>query len=194
MISEQTKARIQHDLDARFGRFGVWLYRATRGRIARPWRRRVLVLTTRGRRTGLARSILLQYFPDGTDRIVVAANSGRPTHPAWYHNLTATPEATVEVDGQTVTVRAVELTDAQAKHWWGPPGASRCSDSSPRADRRWRGSTAASSIPLSTAYPAGRESAEVPARKFVWQRMTSAVTPSTSAWIATCIPDLNVHS
>jgi deazaflavin-dependent oxidoreductase (nitroreductase family) len=76
------------------------------------------VLTTRGRRTGLARSVLLQYFPDSTDRIVVAANSGRPTYPAWYHNLTATPEATVEVDGHTLRVRAVELTDAETKHWW----------------------------------------------------------------------------
>ncbi|MFZ2177938.1 MAG: nitroreductase/quinone reductase family protein, partial [Rhodococcus sp. (in: high G+C Gram-positive bacteria)] len=74
MVSEHTKARIQHDLDARFGRFGVWLYRATRGHIVRPWGRRVLVLTTRGRRTGLARSVLLQYFPDGPDLIVVAAN------------------------------------------------------------------------------------------------------------------------
>jgi len=118
MVSEQTKARIQHDLDARFGRFGVWLYRVTRGRIVRPWGRRVLVLTTRGRRTGLARSVLLQYFPDGADRIVVAANSGRPTHPAWYHNLTATPAATVEVDGHRLLVRAVELTDAEAKQWW----------------------------------------------------------------------------
>jgi F420H(2)-dependent quinone reductase len=118
MVSEQTRARIQHDLDARFGRLGVWLYRATRGRIVRPWGRGVLVLTTRGRRTGMARSVLLQYFPDGTDFIVVAANSGRPTHPAWYLNLTVMPEVTVEVDGHTRTVRAVELTDAEAKQWW----------------------------------------------------------------------------
>ncbi|MBA8962419.1 hypothetical protein JOJ86_006778 [Rhodococcus percolatus] len=77
LVSERTWARIQHDLDARFGRFGVWLYRATRGRIVRPWGRRVLVLTTRGRRTGMARSVLLQYFPDGTDRIVVALRARR---------------------------------------------------------------------------------------------------------------------
>jgi hypothetical protein len=63
------RARIQHDLDARFGRLGVWLYRATKGRIVRPWGRGVLVLTTRGRRTGMARSVLLQYFPDDTDFI-----------------------------------------------------------------------------------------------------------------------------
>lgn len=48
----------------------------------------------------------------------MAANSGRPTHPAWYPNLTAIPEATVEVDGHTRTGRALELADAEAKQWW----------------------------------------------------------------------------
>jgi hypothetical protein len=36
MVSEQTWARIQHDLDARFGRFGVWLYRAPRAASCGP--------------------------------------------------------------------------------------------------------------------------------------------------------------
>ena len=118
MISEPTKTRIQHDLDAWLGGVGIWLYRVSRGRITRPWGRRVLVLTTVGRRTGRIRTVLLQYFPDGEDLIVVAANSGRPSHPACYHNLTATREVTVEIDGHTTAVRAVELTDDEARQWW----------------------------------------------------------------------------
>jgi|SRR5664280_1089365 len=117
-MDEQTKARIQHDLDARFGGVAIWLYRVTRGRITRPWGKRALVLTTRGRRTGRTRTVLLQYFPDGADFVVVAANSGRPKHPGWYHNLTAAPDATVEIDGRRMQIHAVELSDTDACSFW----------------------------------------------------------------------------
>lgn len=75
-------------------------------------------LTATGRRSGLPRSVLLQYFPDGEDLIVVAANSGMPTHPWWYYNLQAHPEARVEVAGRTVQVRAEELSPEQAQAFW----------------------------------------------------------------------------
>lgn len=41
--------------------------------------------------------------------IVVAANRGMATHPAWYLNLVARPQAVVEVDDRRMTVSAVEL-------------------------------------------------------------------------------------
>lgn len=78
-------------MDRHSVRIGAWLLRRTRGRIARWWHRRALVLTTRGRRSGLPRTVAVQYFPDGPDLIVVAANSGMPTHPAWYLNLIDDP-------------------------------------------------------------------------------------------------------
>lgn len=110
--------RLEHAVDRRSVRVGAWLLRRTRGRIARLWRRRALVLTTSGRRTGLPRTVVVQWFPDGADLVVVAANSGLPTHPAWYLNLTAHPEARVEVDGATLRVRAEELTAAEAAALW----------------------------------------------------------------------------
>ncbi len=71
--------------------------RPTKGRIARLWHRRVLILITRGRKSGLERTVPLQFLPDGDGMIVVAANSGLPSPPGWYFNLTADPRARVEV-------------------------------------------------------------------------------------------------
>jgi len=99
-------------------RVGAWLLRRTKGRIVRLWRRRALVLTVRGRRTGRPRTVVLQYFPDGADLVVVAANSGLPTHPAWYLDLRAAGEARAEVDGRTLRVRAVQLAPDEAEGFW----------------------------------------------------------------------------
>ena len=110
--------RLENVIDRHSVRLGAWLLRRTHGRFTRLWHRRALVLTTRGRRSGLPRTVVVQYFPDGRDMIVVAANSGMPSHPAWYLNLTADPRARVEVDGRTVQVRAEQLPAAEAAAWW----------------------------------------------------------------------------
>ncbi len=111
-------ARLENAVDRHSVRLGAWLLRRTHGRIVRLWHRRALVLTTRGRRSGLPRTVVVQYFPDGQDLVVVAANSGMPNDPAWYLNLTADPRATVEVDGRTLQVRAVPMTPEEASAWW----------------------------------------------------------------------------
>lgn len=118
MLSEAVKARIEHLIDTRSVKFGAWLYRRTGGRITRLWRRRALLLTTIGRRTGLLRTVLVQFFPDRGDFIVVAANSGLSVHPAWYFNLTAHPEALVEVEGRTLRVGAEQLSPDEAEEFW----------------------------------------------------------------------------
>jgi deazaflavin-dependent oxidoreductase (nitroreductase family) len=61
---------------------------------------------------------VVQFFPDGDDLIVVAANSGMPRPPAWYLNLRDQPTARVEVDGRTTAVRAEELSPAEAAAVW----------------------------------------------------------------------------
>jgi F420H(2)-dependent quinone reductase len=85
-MAERIKTRIEHLVDTRSARFGAGLLRLTKGRIARLWRRQVLVLTTRGRRSGKERTVPLQYFPDGQAMVVVAANSGLASPPGWYFN------------------------------------------------------------------------------------------------------------
>jgi hypothetical protein len=76
------KTRYRHWADARSVRVAAWLLRRTNGRI-------MLLLTTCGRRSGLLRTVPLQYFPDDHGMVVVAANGGMPNHPGWYLNLMA---------------------------------------------------------------------------------------------------------
>lgn len=112
------RTRLEHAVDTHSVRVGAWLLRRTRGRIVRLWRRRALVLTVRGRRSGRPRTVVVQYFPDGEDLVVVAANSGLPTHPAWYLNLTAAGDACAEVEGRTLRVRAEQLPPQEAEAFW----------------------------------------------------------------------------
>ena len=112
------RTRLENTVDRRSVRFGAWVLRRTRGRAAHLWGRRALVLTTTGRKTGEPRTVVVQYFPDGGNFVVVAANSGMPTHPAWYLNLMAWPRARVDVEGRRLTVRAEQLTRDQAEAWW----------------------------------------------------------------------------
>jgi deazaflavin-dependent oxidoreductase (nitroreductase family) len=117
-LAERLKMRIEHAADTKGARVAAWLIRMARGRIGRLWGRRVLVLTTRGRRTGRQRTVPLQYFPDGHTFVVVAANSGLPAPPGWYFNLIAARRAIVDVEGRRLEVRAEELSDEEASAFW----------------------------------------------------------------------------
>ena len=109
---------LEHTLDKRLGRFGVGLYRLTGGRIARLYGKDVLLLTTRGRKSGQERTVLLQFFRDGTQMVVVAANSGLAAHPGWYYNLKATPTAQVQVMERILQVRAEALSADEVAAFW----------------------------------------------------------------------------
>lgn len=117
-LKEQIKTRIEHEVDTRSVGLAAGLIRLTKGHVARLWRRQVLLLTTRGRKSGLERTVPLQFFPDGNDMIVVAANSGLPSPPGWYFNLTADPLARVEVGDRTLQARAEELSAEEAAAFW----------------------------------------------------------------------------
>lgn len=118
MLTEKLKTRVEHEVDTRSVALGVWLYRRTKGRITRPWRRRAIVLTTTGRRSGKPRTVLVQVFPDGPDLFVVAANSGLPRPPGWYFNLLAEPRVVGELDGRRLELRAVLLSETEAADRW----------------------------------------------------------------------------
>lgn len=109
---------VGRQLDKRLTPLGIWLYRRTKGGITRPWKVNALLLTTRGRRSGRERTVVLQYFPDGEAMVIAAANDGGAAHPGWYFNLSANPAASVEVMGRTVAVQAEELPSAEAAAWW----------------------------------------------------------------------------
>ena len=73
----------------------------------------LLLLTTTGARSGRRRAVPLTYVPDGDRYIVTAGNAGSDRHPAWYHNLIANPEATVEVGRESFTTVAVIAAETE---------------------------------------------------------------------------------
>ncbi len=68
-------------------------------------------MTTLGARSGAPRTAAVFYFTDSDDVILVASNFGQDYHPAWYHNLVADPEATLERGGVRARYTAVEVQD-----------------------------------------------------------------------------------
>ncbi len=72
------------------------LFRRTNGRFGRSVRGMpVLVLETRGRKSGKPRSVPLLFVEDAGDWVVIASSGGDPRHPAWFLNLEAEPHGTV---------------------------------------------------------------------------------------------------
>jgi deazaflavin-dependent oxidoreductase (nitroreductase family) len=57
---------------------------------------KLLLLTTTGAKSGEPRVAPMMYFTEADSIYVIASKGGSPEHPAWYHNLKANPEVTVE--------------------------------------------------------------------------------------------------
>jgi deazaflavin-dependent oxidoreductase (nitroreductase family) len=68
--------------------------------------RDVLILHTKGAKSGEARETPLAYFPENGHYLVIASKGGSPTNPSWYHNLATNPDVTIEVLGETIPVKA----------------------------------------------------------------------------------------
>jgi F420H(2)-dependent quinone reductase len=100
------------------------LYRRTGGRIGGSMRRgkgepgRILLLTTTGRRSGRPWTNPLMYMEVGGELMVVASNAGYDNHPAWYLNLQARPEASVQIGPTIRGVRARVAHGDEREHLW----------------------------------------------------------------------------
>jgi len=83
-------------------------FRANEGKVGGPFAGAPMVLlTSTGAKSGRPHTTPLVYLQDG-DRIYVCGSmGGAPKHPAWYHNLVANPDASVEVGTEKYPVRAV---------------------------------------------------------------------------------------
>jgi len=80
-------------------------YRETGGEVGYLWNGvPTLLLTTKGRRTGEPRTSALIFARDGEDYLVVASMGGAPRHPQWYRNITAHPEAEIQVRADRLPV------------------------------------------------------------------------------------------
>ena len=98
------------------------LVRATGGRVG-LWRPKrdgwgALWLTTTGRRTGRPRRVMVGYFQDGDDLVTMAMNGWGAAEPAWWLNLQAHPDATVQTKDGARAVHAHRAEGAERERLW----------------------------------------------------------------------------
>jgi deazaflavin-dependent oxidoreductase (nitroreductase family) len=90
------------------------VYHRSRGRLgARIGTHPVLLLTTRGRRSGTPRTVALNYLDTPRGPVVIGSFAGEPRDPAWVVNLRAFPEATIRIGKLVHQVLAVEIFGAE---------------------------------------------------------------------------------
>jgi deazaflavin-dependent oxidoreductase (nitroreductase family) len=93
------------------GRRGLW--RAT------PEKWGTFRLRTVGRTSGKERIAVLGYKEDGANLVTVAMNGWMEGHPAWWLNLQAQPDATIELKGETRKVHARAAEGQERERLWG---------------------------------------------------------------------------
>lgn len=103
-------------------RLHVALYRRSGGRIGGhlpgwPEARIVLVDHT-GARSGAKRTSPLMYREDGEAIVVVASKAGQPRNPAWFHNLKANPDTTIQIGSEIREVRARVASEQERDRLW----------------------------------------------------------------------------
>jgi deazaflavin-dependent oxidoreductase (nitroreductase family) len=77
--------------------------------------RQVLLLTTKGAKTGEDRTTPLVYTIDGDKIVIVASMGGAPVHPYWFNNIVAHPNVTVELGRETFKARAHVASSAERR-------------------------------------------------------------------------------
>lgn len=82
------------------------------------WGMPMLLLTTRGRKTGKLRRTALLYGQDGDHYVVVGSNGGAPKHPLWYLNLLEHPEVEIQVAASKFSGRARAATATEKPALW----------------------------------------------------------------------------
>lgn len=90
--------------------------RALRPATAKAWG--MMRLTTIGRKSGQQRAAILGYFEDGPNLVTMAMNGWGPAEPAWWLNLQAQPEATVELPDRTLAVHGRAATPEERPRLW----------------------------------------------------------------------------
>lgn len=79
---------------------------------------KILLLTTTGRKSGLRRTAPLPYFAFDGRTFLVASFAGGPKHPAWYHNLKATPAVSIRQGREQFEARAVVMEGDERDRYW----------------------------------------------------------------------------
>jgi F420H(2)-dependent quinone reductase len=96
------------------------MYRATHGLIGHrfPGVPPTLLLDHTGAKSGARRTSPIGYTVDGEDLVLVASKGGYPKNPAWFHNLIANPDTTVQVGSSSRAVHARVADAAERARLW----------------------------------------------------------------------------
>lgn len=101
----------------------IAIYRRTHGKIGGHlpgWREPQIALVDHiGAKTGKKRTSPLMYHEYGDAIAVSGTKGGQPTHPAWFHNLMANPDTTIQIGSEVREVRARLATDEERNQLWG---------------------------------------------------------------------------
>jgi deazaflavin-dependent oxidoreductase (nitroreductase family) len=90
--------------------------RALRPATEKTWG--MMRLTTIGRKSGRERAAILGYFEDGPNLVTMAMNGWGEPEPAWWLNLQASPETTVDLRDRTLKVRGRAATPDERPRLW----------------------------------------------------------------------------
>jgi len=102
-----------------FGDEHVRKYEETGGKIGHDWNNTsVLILHSKGRKSGKTRKNPLIYGRDGDDYVLVASKGGAPQNPGWYENLRAHPDVAIQVRDKVIPVTARTGTAADKQRVW----------------------------------------------------------------------------
>ncbi|MFN0154466.1 MAG: nitroreductase family deazaflavin-dependent oxidoreductase [Gaiella sp.] len=97
----------------------VMLYRLLGGRlVGRVGKAPVLLLTTRGRKSGKSRTVPLLYLHDGDTFVVVASNGGARSHPGWFFNVEAAGGGSVRIGRRRLEVSARTASPEERERLW----------------------------------------------------------------------------
>ncbi|MER5849118.1 nitroreductase family deazaflavin-dependent oxidoreductase [Streptomyces sp. NPDC002012] len=78
----------------------------------------VIILTTRGARSGKIRKTPLMRIEHNGTYAVVASQGGAPKHPVWYHNIVADPRVELQDGPVRQDMNAREATGEEKAVWW----------------------------------------------------------------------------
>jgi len=103
-----------------FGEEHVRRYRETGGEVGHDWKggSKILLLTTKGRKSGEPRTTPLIYENAGDAYVIVASKGGAPEHPGWYANLAKTPEVELQVRDEIFPAHARVADGEERERLW----------------------------------------------------------------------------
>lgn len=78
----------------------------------------VIIVTTRGHKTGTVRKIPLMRVEHDGEYALVGSMGGAPKNPVWVYNLRADPKATIQDGPEPFEAEVREITDDERATWW----------------------------------------------------------------------------